>query len=108
MVSFEARNGDVDRHETLVAFKWEGYRTTGADELYHCVWESMEGTLKMKAPISGEICRFNEKEMKNLVSADWVVEILAAEDKLPQHLLTEDEFAGITQKLGRGLFFDPE
>lgn len=50
----------VEAGTTLISLNWEGYKRSGADELYHAVWESTEGTAELRAPIPCKVTKFND------------------------------------------------
>eukprot|EP00814_Leptocylindrus_danicus_P011961 CAMPEP_0116031414 /NCGR_PEP_ID=MMETSP0321-20121206/17492_1 /TAXON_ID=163516 /ORGANISM="Leptocylindrus danicus var. danicus, Strain B650" /LENGTH=221 /DNA_ID=CAMNT_0003506519 /DNA_START=244 /DNA_END=906 /DNA_ORIENTATION=- len=43
----------VKRHETVLDVHWDGHIITTADELYHTVWENVEGVTSIQTPIAG-------------------------------------------------------
>jgi hypothetical protein len=43
----------VERGQTLMEIKWDGHAITSADELYHTVWENIEGMTPIHSPVSG-------------------------------------------------------
>mmetsp|Transcript_4354 Transcript_4354/g.11963 ORF Transcript_4354/g.11963 Transcript_4354/m.11963 type:complete len:209 (+) Transcript_4354:68-694(+) len=45
----------IRRGDDLLTIEWQGHSITGADELYHTVWDSFEGRTQLKAPVSGRI-----------------------------------------------------
>jgi hypothetical protein len=45
----------VTAGDTLLQIQWEGYTHTAADELYHTVWESIEGTTVLQSPVTGTL-----------------------------------------------------
>ena len=45
----------VRQGQSLLHVHWEGYKWTEADELYHTVWESVEGRETIVSPISGRL-----------------------------------------------------
>ena len=46
----------------LLTLSWEGYTRSAADELYHSVWEDIEGTADLIAPIPCTVTKFNDLE----------------------------------------------
>jgi hypothetical protein len=43
----------VERGQTMMEIKWDGHAITSADELYHTVWENVEGMTPLQSPVSG-------------------------------------------------------
>eukprot|EP00978_Attheya_sp_CCMP212_P001176 scaffold2447_cov53-Attheya_sp.AAC.4 len=43
----------VERGQTMMEIKWDGHAITSADELYHTVWENIEGMTPIQSPVSG-------------------------------------------------------
>jgi len=39
----------------LIRIEWEGYKRSESDELYHAVWETIEGTTILASPVTGLI-----------------------------------------------------
>lgn len=51
---------DVKPGTPLISLFWEGYTRSAADELYHAVWESIEGATELKSPICCTLTRVND------------------------------------------------
>lgn len=45
----------VRRGDELLRIEFDGYRRSGADELYHAVWESYAERMSIASPVSGRI-----------------------------------------------------
>lgn len=48
-------NSHVKRGEIVLDIHWDGHIITTADELYHTVWETVEGVTSIKTPIAGGV-----------------------------------------------------
>lgn len=67
----------------ILQLDWEGYTQTSADELYHTVWESVEGTLEVEAPVVGSVVNLVDLETEGEIDAESVLgEVLCSEDSL--------------------------
>jgi len=56
------RQPNVSVGDELIRIQWEGFAQTEADELYHTVWENIEGTESLLAPIAGTILRIYDEK----------------------------------------------
>ena len=90
----------VEPGNTLITLSWEGYKRTAADELYHAVWDSIEGTTALRSPIHCTLTGLNDLE--GLLEAQgplndedvWLCEVAFEEHALSnsQSLLDEDRY----------------
>jgi hypothetical protein len=71
----------IQSQDTVISFNWEGYQRTEADELYHAVWETAEGTYELRSPLSGTISKYNEPELECPSEDDWLFEITIDENR---------------------------
>ena len=62
-------NDEVRQWQTFLSVEWEGYNWTAADELYHTVWESVEGEEGISSPVSGKVIRIVDSD-KTIVDED--------------------------------------
>jgi len=51
----DSKNAFVEQGRELLRVDWEGYEWTEADELYHTVWESVDGVETIASPITGNL-----------------------------------------------------
>lgn len=80
--------------EDILSMDWEGHIITSADELYHTVWDPVEGKYLVEAPVAGKVEYLiegngvaEESEVLVAILADAKsVETVMAE------LVTEDEY----------------
>lgn len=66
--SAEVRPGDA-----LLRIDWEGHAITRADELYHTVWETMEGETRIRSPVYGTINHILVCEDDDVLDEDTVL-----------------------------------
>ena len=95
----------------LLTFHWEGYKTTFADELYHAVWDSVEGTHSLASPLTGSLIEYNdEKELYCLEANDWIYSLELEERNSEEFLQLVDEhtYKKYVSNLEPGLFYEDE
>ena len=105
--TLKADNSTIQKDDTLIKFNWQGYGHTECDELYHAVWDTKEGILEFRSPLSGTVTGYNNKELHNPIEEDWLVEITSNDATQLQHnhFLSEtnyDQF--VLSESERGLF----
>jgi hypothetical protein len=49
----ESLGEKVDPGTTILELDWHGYHISDADELYHTVWDAVEGTASIQCPFPG-------------------------------------------------------
>ena len=68
-----AHNDKVQQDQDLLRVHWEGYEWTEADELYHTVWQCVEGEEIISSPVAGKLVRVvNSKEYQVDEDITWV------------------------------------
>lgn len=55
LTSLEKINSRVQQGQDLLQVHWEGYQWSEADELYHTVWETVEGIETLQSPVTGKL-----------------------------------------------------
>lgn len=66
--SLEVYNGQtstttvVQQGQDVLRVCWEGYEWTAADELYHTIWQSIEGTQVITSPVTGKVVHVVDSE----------------------------------------------
>jgi glycine cleavage system H lipoate-binding protein len=96
----------VSRGETVGVLKWEGFKRTASDELYHAVWANATGNRDFTIPFTCEILAFNEKALadpfKVVCGAEvgWIVECRVTLSEIRSavnegHLLSEKQYAEV-------------
>ena len=108
--SHPSRRSVMLQGQDLLHVHWEGYNWTEADELYHTVWESVEGTENIAVPVTGEIVHIIDSS-KTVVDEDVVwVEMKCREHDLIQAAVqwTNDEalYERLIQTLAPSKFSD--
>jgi hypothetical protein len=48
-------NDHILQGQEFLRVRWEGYNWTEADELYHTVWETVEGEESILSPVTGNV-----------------------------------------------------
>ena len=106
------QQGPIAARTPLLRLDWEGYGQTEGDELYHTVWNNIEGSFDLRLPFACErVVRFNDDALGDLESllfdddenmdAGWLVEVeLASEDDLLPHLVPRDQVSKGLEALG--------
>ena len=96
----------LSRGETVCVLKWEGFKRTASDELYHAVWANATGNRDFTMPFTCEILAFNEKALadpfKVVCGAEvgWIVECRVTLSEIRSavnegHLLSEKQYAEV-------------
>mmetsp|Transcript_7692 Transcript_7692/g.19548 ORF Transcript_7692/g.19548 Transcript_7692/m.19548 type:complete len:220 (-) Transcript_7692:723-1382(-) len=65
----------LEKGDKLLDIHWEGYQRTASDELYHAVWDVVEGKRALKLPFAAQVCSYNAAILRdpgNLLCADTV------------------------------------
>ena len=96
----------VKSQSAVLQFTYEGYKRTASDELYHAVWDTIEGDLELLSPVAGIIRSFNDQELFNPLEEDWLVDIELEKSLQSQslHLITEEEYTAWERNENPGLF----
>eukprot|EP00977_Amphora_coffeiformis_P009591 scaffold2209_cov168-Amphora_coffeaeformis.AAC.5 len=71
----DSKDAIVQQGQDLLRLNWEGYNWTEADELYHTVWESIEGVETIASPLTGSLVRVvDSSDQATVVDEDiaWV------------------------------------
>lgn len=84
--------------QDLLKVHWEGYEWTEADELYHTVWESIEGVETVQAPVTGKFLHVATKSTHDetvIIDEDsvWVEQECRQEDLVRAAASWTDETA---------------
>ena len=96
----------VCRGENVCVLRWEGFKRTASDELYHAVWANASGDRDFTAPFTCDVVAFNEKALADPYGVvcgtekGWIVEVRVTRGALQAaardgHLLSEDEYAEV-------------
>jgi hypothetical protein len=101
-------SANVVAGQDLIRIHWEGYAQTSADELYHTVWETIEGAHTIPSPVSGQIEHIVDNVDQEEVDEETVlVELSCDEASLQQAAIgwiEEKEYLDCIQKQSRGKF----
>jgi hypothetical protein len=75
---------NVNSGDDLLNVTWEGFTQTGADELYHTVWETMEGGTVIQSPVAGRVSSICQDDPNKIEVDDETVlaEISCMQDDL--------------------------
>jgi hypothetical protein len=96
--------------QDLIRIHWEGYAQTSADELYHTVWETIEGVYTFPSPVSGHIEHIVDNVDQEEVDEETVLVELSCNEASLQQAATgwieEKEYLDIIQRQSRGRFAD--
>jgi len=105
-----SKNATVKAGEELVTLQWEGYTQTTADELYHTVWESVEGTEAITSPVTGEIVHTVNIENEGEIDEETVLVDIACTatdlDQAASHWVDEMEYEKTLRSATPGKFSD--
>lgn len=77
----------VAKDDPLLRIDWEGYAITSADELYHTVWENVEGTYEVTSPVSGvlkDIRSLDSSSREGLDETDVLAVVVSKREELEQ------------------------
>lgn len=96
----------VSRGETVGVLKWEGFKRTASDELYHAVWANATGNRDFTMPFTCEIVAFNEKALADPyrvvcgTEKGWIAEVRVTRAALQAavrdgDLLSEEKYAEV-------------
>ena len=102
----------VQPGDDLLRIEFEGHTITGADELYHTVWETFEGATTIHSPLSGivqDILPLLDDDISFLDEDSVLVRMTATLQALQeatqvQPLVKEIEYFRILKSLPRGKF----
>mmetsp|Transcript_29611 Transcript_29611/g.53722 ORF Transcript_29611/g.53722 Transcript_29611/m.53722 type:complete len:204 (-) Transcript_29611:429-1040(-) len=98
----------VIKDDPLLRIDWEGYAITSADELYHTVWENVEGTYEVTSPVSGvlkEIRRLDYSSLEDIDETDVLAVVVSKREELEQVArgwVGEEEYRKILEKKESG------
>ncbi len=71
----------IAKHENLLVLRWEGFKRTASDELYHAVWANTEGVRNFRLPFQSEVVKFNKNALADPYKTvgpsekGWIAEI---------------------------------
>lgn len=100
--------------QEIVKLNWDAHLITGADELYHTVWETISETTTIVAPVDGELVAIHCKEDDEWVDEDMVLFTLRTDgDLIEIHKrknawMQAEEYEEYVDSLEDGKFFDPD
>jgi hypothetical protein len=107
---YQNPSASVVAGQDLIRIHWEGYAQTSADELYHTVWDTIEGVQTFPSPVSGHIEHIVDNVDQEEVDEETVlVELSCDEASLQQAAIgwiEEKEYLDIIQRQSRGKFAD--
>lgn len=95
----------VRANQTLVRAEWDAFKISDGDELYHTIWESVEGEIALRSPFNATVVAVNSATLSDPASVgpdDWLVELAPLPDTLLDVL---DEKSYLAQ-CGAGQFAD--
>jgi len=103
----------VKEGDLLLTVEWEGHTITSADELYHTVWETFEGTKSIRSPVNGFLQKnisfddndndFDENSVLIRMNTTLGELERATTNEI---LLKEMDYARILKKISPGMFKD--
>jgi hypothetical protein len=96
----------VSKGDTVLSLDWDGYRITDGDEMYHTVWNNIEGTFTIKSPVDGTIDFISDNP--DIMDEDQVlIEISTTETLLEtfiESLVNEEEYNRWNESMPLGTF----
>eukprot|EP00536_Pseudo-nitzschia_multiseries_P007691 jgi/Psemu1/196183/e_gw1.183.103.1 len=117
-VRWLAARSEVRRGDELLQIHFDGHSITGADELYHTVWETFSDHVSIRSPVSGTIHhgRRNSDEVLESFELDGIddstvlMEITASNEEWERarrhnSFVTELEYLKIINQKPRGAFY---
>lgn len=76
-------NTNVATGQELLKIDWEGYTRTEADELYHAVWDSIEGHHIIHSPVNGKLFATADLEQEGEIDEGTVLaQVQCSDDDL--------------------------
>lgn len=103
-ISLLQPDSQVRKGQDLLRVSWEGHAITAADELYHTVWETVEGFTMIQSPMTGVV---QETDTPWIDADDSLLSMTATEKSLFtafSHLVCEDSYNKIIQNMPPGRF----
>ena len=98
----------VRQGQDLLRVSWEGHAITEADELYHTVWETVEGFAMFKSPVTGRVHETGDIANKAWIDPDDCLVSMTVSEKALftafSKLVCEDSYNKIVEKLPPGRF----
>ena len=91
-----ARASLVKAGEPLVSLEWSGFKITEADELYHTVWENVEGVKQISLPVDASILEWNPRVLHDfdaIQTENWIVRVT----------ISDGDAQSLAQEGGEGL-----
>jgi glycine cleavage system H lipoate-binding protein len=95
----------VEAGSPILKLDWDGHLITSADELYHTVWETIEGETVIHSPLQGTV-EFIETH-PGIEEEDVLVSISTVHDSLQRaiaNLMDEEEYNEHVRTLSSGTF----
>ena len=97
----------IKEGDAILVVEWEGHSITNADELYHTIWETLEGAKTIRSPVNGVIetisddITFDENSVliRMVTSLDDLER--ATENDI---LIRESNYARLLTKISPGMF----
>jgi hypothetical protein len=96
--------------EDLLRINWDCHSITAADELYHTVWETVDGVTKLKSPVAGTI-RATDIGNPWVDADDSLLSIAASEKSIANafpNLMDEDAYNKFVEKIAPGRFSESD
>ena len=104
------KNNHARQGHDVLAVAWEGYEWTEADELYHTVWESVEGIERIASPVTGRLVHVADSDT-SVIDEDiiWAEVECQADDvaRAAAHWVDESAYLEWVNTLGPSKFSDP-
>lgn len=71
-VNVHVKVGDrLLKAESAMDLHWEGYKQSDGDELYHTVWDNVNGVFHFKLPFDCVVVKLNNEALENLESLSF-------------------------------------
>jgi hypothetical protein len=93
--------------DTILVVEWEGHSITNADELYHTIWNTLEGTKTIRSPVNGVIETISDDITfdENSVLIRMVTSLNELERATEKDILIkESNYARLLTKISPGMF----
>ncbi|CAB9507074.1 expressed unknown protein [Seminavis robusta] len=101
----------VQAGQNIMEIQWDGLTISGADELYHTVYETYEESTLIQSPLSGMVLKVNtlDPDREELDEDTILLQMRVDTDSLnlaTKNLVQEGEYNDFVRTLPRGRFQD--
>ena len=99
-----ARGASVEAGEVLLSLDWSGFSISEADELYHTVWDNVEGTKEIRLPINASVIEWNRMVLHDfdaVATEKWIVAVsvsVRAAETILRCLMDESQYRALSAR----------